>query len=340
MKKLALAAALCAAFTGSAFAQSSVTLYGRINTAIEFQDNDDTDVTVMRNVASRWGLRGNEDLGGGLSAFFQLETGFGSDDGSGSGGFSRDAFVGLKSNSLGQLKLGKISLGPLYASTIDYIGVFNHDTGTTSEDNIYALPIGFNNAVEYTSPTFSGFQVILFANAGEKDTSSFGNYFNSSKTYEAVLNYDIDGLHIGAGYSKSEDVAGNDTVKGFSAAGAYTVGPVLLGLAYENTDVAGLGKRNQVTGTVQYSLGASEFHVSLGWADEWDNVANSDALQYTLGYNYNLSKRTKLYAFYFAIKNESGTGTGGAPVYGGTANLPALADKTFSSIGLGIRHSF
>lgn len=326
MKKLALAAALCAAFTGSAFAQSSVTLYGRVNTSVEFQDNDSSDATVMKNNASRWGLRGNEDLGGGLSAFFQLESGFGSDTGSGSGGFDRDAFVGLKSNTLGQIKLGKISLGALYASTIDYIGVFNHDTGTTSEDNIYALRVGFANAVEYTSPNFGPVSFAVTVAAGEG---------TGPKTYEGVVNYDVDGLHIGGGYSKTEDQFGNDTIKGFSIGAAYAMGPVLLGLAYENDDEATLGKRDQITGTVQYTVGASEFHLSVGWAGEWDNVANSDAIQYTLGYNYNLSKRTKVYAFYYAIDNNSFT-YGGS----GTATLPVLADKTFSSIGLGIRHNF
>lgn len=350
MKPIALVAVLsaAAAFAGSASAQSSVTLYGRVNTSIEHQDNDEDDVTVVRNNASRWGLRGTEDLGGGLSAFFQLEAGFGSDDGTGSGGFSRDAFVGLKSTSLGQVRLGKIFLGPLYAATIDYIGVFNHNTGTTSEDNLWTLPIAFNNAVEYTSPSFGGVSLILFANAGERGNSSFGNHFTSSKTYEAVLNYDRDNLHLAGGYSKSENVAGDDTVEGFALGGAYTIGPVLLGLTYENTDVEGLGKRNQVTGTARYTLGSSEFHLSAGWADEWDDVDDSGAYQFTLGYNYNLSKRTKLYAFYFAIDNDEGTGTpvagvpgaAGAPVYGGTGNLPALSDKTFSSIGLGIRHNF
>lgn len=331
MKKLALAAALCAAFTGSVFAQSNVTLYGRVNTSVEFQDNGATDVVAMRNNASRWGLRGTEDLGGGLAAFFQLEAGFDSDTGAGSGGFTRDAYVGLKSNSLGQVKFGRILLGSLYSSTIDYIGVFNHDTGTTSEDNIYTLNVGFANVVEYTSPNFGPVSFSVSANAGE----ATGN-----KTVEGVVNYDVEGLHIGGGYSKTEDTGGNDVVKGFSIGAFYTTGPLGLGLAYENSDVAGLGKRDQVTGTAMYTVGASEFHLSVGYAGEWDNVSDSDALQYTLGYNYNLSKRTKVYAFYFAVDNKSGTGTSGAPIYGGTVNVPALSNETFSSVGLGLRHNF
>ncbi|HEU4458250.1 MAG TPA: porin [Methylibium sp.] len=333
MKKIALAAALTAAFAGSAFAQSSVTLYGRINTTVEFQDNETTDRTVMNNNASRWGLRGNEDLGGGLSAFFQLENGFGSDTGAGAGGFNRDAFVGIKSASLGQLKFGRIGLGALYASTIDYIGVFNHNTGTTSEDNLYSLNIGFQNAVEYTSPNFGPVSFAVTANASE----GTGN-----KTYEGVVNFDQGSLHIGAGVSKTENQFKQDVIEGASAAIAYGFGPVLLGLNYEYSDASAaftggtaLGKRNQVTFTGMYTLGANEFHLSAGWADEWDNAPNSDAIQWTLGYNYNLSKRTKLYAFYYSIENKSGTPA--AVVYGPSFAVPG---DTLSVFGAGIRHNF
>jgi predicted porin len=137
-------------------------------------------------------------------------------------------------------------------------------------------------------------------------------------------------------------------IDGVSAAVAYGFGPVLLGLAYEYNDAsadftpgrAALGKRNQVTGTAMYTLGASEFHVSVGWAGEWDNAPNSDALQYTLGYNYNLSKRTKLFAFYYSIENKTGTNTGALAstiVYGPSFNVPG---QTLSVFGAGIRHNF
>lgn len=322
MKKLVLAAAMASLFAGSAFAQSSVSLYGRINTTVEFQDNESFDRTVMNNNASRWGLRGSEDLGGGLSAFFQLEAGFGSDDGTSSGaGFNRDAFVGIKSTSLGQIKIGKIGLGALYGNTIDWIGVFNHDTGTTSEDNLYGLTVGYNNAVEYTSPTFGGFSVAVTGSLSEG---------TAPKTYEGVVAYDAGDLHVAAGYSQTEDQFEQDLTKGFSAAASYVFGPLFVGLAYENTDRPVLGKRNMVTGTAMYTVAASEFHVSVGWADEWDNLANSDAIQYTLGYNYNLSKRTKLYGFYYAIDNND-------LVYGPGF---ALANATSSSIGVGVRHNF
>jgi predicted porin len=344
MKKLALAAALATAFAGSAFAQSSVNLYGRINTSIEHFDNGDQTVTGLKNSSSRWGLRGTEDLGDGLSAYFQLEAGFNSDTGAGSGGFSRDAYVGLKSNSLGQIKLGKFT-SALYYGTIDYIGVFNHDTGTTSEDNIWVLnSVVFNNAVEYTSPKlFGGFEFIGTIAAGEK---------SGPDTYELAANYDAGDLHVGGGYSESKGRASaTDPSKidlsGIAVAASYVFGPLFAGISYDHVDVKGaadLGKRDSVTATAMYTMGNNEFHVSIGHAGEWDNVDNSAATQYTLGYNYNLSKRTKLYAFYFAVDNDNGAVN--AIPYGPSLGSvgPVRNDNgkvdRLSVLGVGIRHNF
>jgi len=322
MKKLALAAALTAAFTGSAFAQSSVTLYGRINTTLEVQklSNVSDEKYLMNNNASRWGLRGSEDLGGGLSAFFQLESGFNSDTGAGSGGFNRDAYVGIKSASLGQIKLGHF-VSALYYGTVDYIGNFNHDTGTTSEDNLYGLSVGFNNGVEYTSPAFGPVTFALTQTASE----GTGN-----KVSEGVVNFDQDTLHIGVGYSKTEDRFKSDVIKGFSAAVSYGFGPINLGLAYENDDEPTLGKRDVLTFTGQYNVGAAEFHLSVGAAGEWDNLPNSDAMQYTVGVNYNLSKRTKVYAFFYKIDNKSAA-----------SYVTGVNGVDLRSLGaFGIRHNF
>ena len=86
MKKIALVAAL-AAVSASAFAQSSVTLWGRINTTVESQKIGGADrKVVVQNNNSRLGFKGQEDLGGGLKASFSLEHGLNSDTGAASGG--------------------------------------------------------------------------------------------------------------------------------------------------------------------------------------------------------------------------------------------------------------
>jgi len=324
MKRIALAAALAAAFTGSAFAQSSVTLYGRINTSVEVRkwDSVGEEVYTMANNASRWGLRGQEDLGGGLNAFFQLEQGFGSDNGAQTvpgKAFSRDAYVGLNSKQWGAVQLGKFNTYGYYG-TIDYIGNFNHDTGLTSEDNLYGLTVALENAVQYTTPVFGGFQLAATASAGEGSATQV-------KFYELAGNYDVGALHIGAAYNKSE-ILGQDLVEGFTIGGWYAFGAFGVGASWDQADRPTLGKRDHFALTGMYTMGNAEFHLSYGYADEWDNLADSDATQYTIGMNYNLSKRTKVYAFFFDADGKANAADYGSPGEG------------VRSFGLGIRHNF
>ena len=108
MTRIALAALAVMGAT-TAMAQSSVTLYGRINTTVERQKIGDQSNTVMQDNNSRWGIRGTEDLGGGLKAGFILESGFKSDTGAGSaaGGmtFGRQSELNLSGN-FGMVRLG------------------------------------------------------------------------------------------------------------------------------------------------------------------------------------------------------------------------------------------
>jgi predicted porin len=322
MKRIALAAALMTAFAGSAMAQSSVSLYGRINTSVEYRDTGISNTTVMANNASRWGLKGSEDLGGGLNAFFQLESGFNSDNGAQSQpgrSFGREAFIGMK-GSFGQLKAGRIT-SALYYATIDYIGNFNHNTGVTSEDNFYTLNFTSDNAVEYTSPSFGGFVVALTTNARENTVP---------QTNEAVLSYDQGALHLGGGYSETKSSSGANVVKGYSLAGSYTMGAFTAGVAYNSGDYTTLGRRNHVQVTGMYAFGANELHLSYGMSDSYSNVADTGASQLVVGYNYNLSKRTKVYAFWMGDKNDQYATL--APV--------AAADHKGSIFGAGVRHNF
>jgi len=115
--KLQIAAGLAlAGMSATAWAQSSVTLYGIVDTGIEYVSHADAaGDSVVRmpgitgEVPSRWGLRGKEDLGGGLSAIFALESGFNMRSGTlNQGGrlFGRQAWVGL-SSPYGNLTFGR-----------------------------------------------------------------------------------------------------------------------------------------------------------------------------------------------------------------------------------------
>lgn len=323
--KRTLIALACLAST-AAFAQSNVTIYGRLNTTVEYQKNiDSTDAkTVMQNNASRLGFKGTEDLGGGLKALFMMEHRFNSDTGTTTGDFwAGDAFVGLQSN-YGTIRAGRIT-SPAYYATADYVSLHNHDTGT-SEDKLYAYIAENKNTVAYLTPTFGGLNAEFAASAGE------GN--DAAKTWQAAVNYDAGPLHLGAGYAENDPGDKQVAIRALYELGAFTFGGYYQYAKDETGAVSGLGvaggDRNAVRGSVMYTLGASEFHVNVGWADEWDNIKDSGAIQYTLGYNYNLSKRTKVYAFYTKVDNDSGA-----------AYFTSVGEgKDPSSFAVGVRHNF
>jgi predicted porin len=76
-------------------------------------------------------------------------------------------------------------------------------------------------------------------------------------------------------------------------------------------------------------FGANELHLNVGRAGKMKNISDSSAMQYTLGYNYNLSKRTKLYAYYTRVDNKVGA-----------SYMTGTAGDDFSSFALGVRHNF
>ena len=89
------------------------------------------------------------------------------------------------------------------------------------------------------------------------------------------------------------------------------------------------GERNAVRGSIMYTIGATELHANVGWADDRGDIDDSGAIQYTVGANYNLSKRTKVYAFYTAVDNDDN-----AQYF---ARLPGQKSEAFM---VGMRHHF
>lgn len=315
MKRTLIVAAIAALSAGAVSAQSSVTVYGRLNTSLEYQKNLDVTDTkaVMQNNASRLGFMGTEDLGGGLAANFFLEHRFDADTGQVPGAFwAGDAFVGL-SGGFGAINLGRRTSAAYYA-TADYISFHNHDTGT-SADALYTYLSGAGtNTVSYMTPTFSGFNVEIAQSAGEG--------VDINKVTNVAAKYDSGPLHIGVGYEQRD----GDDAKQAAVRVMYELGAVTLGGYYQRSAIGG-GNRDAYRASMMYVAGSSEFHVNVGFADDFSNVADSDATQFTLGYNYNLSKRTKVYAFYTEMDN-------------GSIGYLGFADRKFSSFALGVRHNF
>jgi predicted porin len=139
------------------------------------------------------------------------------------------------------------------------------------------------------------------------------------RTYDGSVNYALGSLSLGFGYESANQS------KQFAARASYEFGSALLGAYIQAHDDATLGKRLIWRVAGMLTAGASEFHASLGQAGEYDKLANSDARQFVLAYNYNLSKRSKVYGFYSKVDDEKGV-----TAFGGD----------FSTLGVGLRHNF
>ena len=228
-------AVLAVAGSTAAMAQSSVTLYGRVNTTVERQKVGDVSTTGLFNNSSRFGFKGTEDLGGGLKAGFQLESGFDSSTGAGSAwthpttgmSFARQSEVNL-SGGFGMIRLGNF-IPESYYATADYVSMHNHDTGTSS-DAFYQDPVWLTsglstkNKVGYRTPNMGGLVIDAAVSLHEKATGVNKN------GYDLAANYNLGALALGAGYSQVDD----DKQLGLRA--LYTFGQFTVGGYYQRND--------------------------------------------------------------------------------------------------------
>ncbi|RVU45162.1 porin [Rubrivivax rivuli] len=313
MKKTLIVAAVSALAAGSALAQSSVTIYGRLNVTAESLDRAGLKTKELVNNASRLGFKGVEDLGGGLKANFLLEHRFNVDTGTVTGAFyAGDSYVGL-SGGFGAVRLGRITSEAYYA-TADYISMNNHDTGT-SADALYAYIGNNRNKIAYNTNSLGG--LVLHASIGA------GEGVAAAKVLDLAATYELGDLSLGFGYEKN-----NASANQYAVRALYTAGPVVVG-GYIQKDKNGygtnVGSRTTFRLTGAYNVGSSEFHVGYGKAGDYSRVNDSDVSQLVLGYNYNLSKRTRIHTHYTKV-----SASRNATFY--ATDLTAL--------GVGIRHNF
>jgi predicted porin len=230
MKKSLVVLAVLNTFIGIAHAQSSVTLYGLMDEALQYNSNVKGGRVVGMDSASgpygtRWGLKGVEDLGGGLKAIFQLENGFNLNTGAlAQGGtlFGRQAYVGLRSAQLGTLTLGR-----QYDSASDYVSAFGPlsawDSGATHPGDIDNLAHEFrsNNTIKYTSPSFSG---LTFS--GTLSLGGIAGQVTENSGYTFGIGYNNGPLGLGAAYEfyKNPSAAGSILNSNANAVAPATTG--------------------------------------------------------------------------------------------------------------------
>ena len=371
-RKVLVTATLLGSIAGTAHAQSSVTLYGLVDSAIGYTSNmGSTNGHINHGIqalpgamsANRWGLLGFEDIGGGTQATFRLENGFNIQNGAlGQGGrmFGRSAYVGLVNNSWGTVTAGRQympfqedvgnEMAALYMSGYTFHPYDNDDMNCTFRPN---------NAIKYTTPTIAGFTAkALYA------FSNLPGQINTNRLWSGSADYVNGPVHLDAGfftvtqpgYSTAGAEASDNTYGAlptiaaggiakhtvWGAGGTYTFGSVLASVIYTNAafdaTVGGALKFNNYETSLRYQVTpATVLTAAYLYTTQRSTVATGGNTHYNqgaLGINYFLSKTTDLYS---NVVYQRAAGTAHAWILNGTA---ASSNNSQFMALVGIRKKF
>lgn len=357
--KTRIAIASLMALAGTTAQAQSLTLYGRVDMAVAYQTrlfSTPTSGVVVDgrrwladsggSNGSRWGVRGNEDLGGGLKALFVAESGLQADTGvTGQGGraFGRQVYVGLDS------PLGRLTLGRQYTPWFDVLSTsdpFGNNLVGNSGNVEHANPRA-DNALIYGTPNLGGFSAQGMVALGERNGSN-----KAGMQTNLALKFQQGGLWLGFAHARQNNAnevpAGSgsfstDATAKFSILGAsYDFGVVKLfgnvaTMADMNptiqpapTVVAGAKGSSWLLGA-SAPIGAGTAMVSVVSLDD-KRVQDRDARMWSAGYTYSLSKRTMLYGAFARMINRNGGVL--------TVNTPSYPGFGESQLQLGGSHAF
>ncbi|MCY4754059.1 porin [Pelomonas aquatica] len=347
MKKALIALAVLGLTGGAAVAQSSVTLFGVIDADMKYVKTGDLKLKKLDSSGlstSRFGVKGVEDLGGGLKAGFWLESEVATDTGAGGSTVNgSNAFWGRRSTVSLMGEFGEIRLGRYKTATRLHIEDFDPYSGTglgdvtkviadkTALGTLSGTQSGTftraSNMVSYETPKdLGGFYGAADVAAGEGD--------GSNKMQDIRLGYKEGPVHVSAAFSSN----GTGTkYKVSSIAGSYDFSGIKPALMYTTTE-AGDAKIKAVTAALTWSLGQGQLQTSFTNSSAntaAQAIVGGDAKLFAIGYIYSLSKRTSLYTTFAQIDNKDGAKytLGGAPA-------ATAGGQKSSGFDVGIRHSF
>ena len=333
MKKSLLALAVLGAFAGVASAQSSVTLFGIVDLNAQYVKNDGAARRVSLSQdglnSSRFGVRGTEDLGGGLKAGFWLEGALSADTG------TADATKFWGRRSVVQLigGFGEVRLGRDYTPT--FWNQTNYDAfgtvGLGNSLNVAQLTsntfVRADNSISYFLPAGIGGlfgQVMVAAGEGVPE----GKYVGGRVGFGAGP------FEVAAAYGQQNTSSG-DKHKTANVGGSYDFGVAKL-MGYYNRDTLADLKENRYSISGVVPIGQGEIHAGYDRSKGQDNTTGTSNTisKFAVGYVYNLSKRTALYSNVARLSNGSlsavSVGNGPAPTAGGKS----------TGAEFGVRHIF
>jgi predicted porin len=330
MKKSLIALALVAAAPVAFAATSNVDVYGLIGQEISAVDAKfnygkftvNTDTTLVGDSlfnGSKVGFKGSEDLGGGMAAIWQIETAINTDSNTSASAnqlANRNTFIGLK-GAFGTVLAGRHdSPEKLSTGSNDFFG------DTAGDYNAMIIDTRENNVVAYVSPNFSGFHAAIAGVAGETVANdSMANTLSYTLVYE---NGPFKGSYARTTADKGTTLNGNSKVTAYAGdiaatiatddgdltidrmGASYAMGDIKMAVTHQKVkETNGLDYAATVAGA-SYAMGPIVAKLQYGQADD-KTASNLDANQITVGVDYNLSKRTSVYALHSKLEGDGGT---------------------------------
>jgi predicted porin len=313
MKHKVCIAAILSGFASIASAQvgSSVTIYGVLDSGLAVTGGDPkgstTKVASGVSQSSRLGFKGSEDLGNGLSVRYVLESGILVDTGASDQNgtlFGREASVSLVSNKFGAIGLGR-QYTPIY-KTLTVVDPYGNNYGGAAGRLMKAETGGtrMDNSVTYTTPTVAGFDAKLAYGFGEVAGDS-----EKLRQIGGVVGYQNGPLVLRVAHHQTNNASATDRAKTTLWMAKYDFGFASGSVGYGvNKGLKDVDNRDLLLG-VSVPLGQHKLMASYIRKDDRSSLSNYDANEVSVAYNYQLSKRTALYAAYARLSNTNFTTT-------------------------------
>ncbi|MFC5499743.1 porin [Caenimonas terrae] len=352
--KLPLALAAATLVAGQAMAQnaSNVVLYGVVDEFVTHIKVEGAGAVTRLDssglLASRWGMRGREDLGAGLAANFALEYGFNADNGSAADAnrpFNRQSWAGM-SGSWGEFRLGRQNTPQFFMN--GKFDAFGGATQASGWNNVTGTAPRVDDAVGYFTPVLANVKAQVLYARGAIAGAPVAAESRANRNIHTAVEYEIPRLYVGLNH----EIIDNQSL-------AFSQRRLGLGASYAVTSrwriYAATGRETRSDGSLNQNL----YAISAGWQltpasnlafgyfklkDRLSGAGHGDADQTSVLYRYSLSKRTTIYSALshlqqHGLRNNLSLG-GAAVVAAGARPTTAVPGGSIDALQLGITHSF
>lgn len=348
--KVAEDASAVASRSGSAPAVKSatdgLTIYGRLDLVAERSDDGKVSRSVLQNVSSRLGVKGERRINDDLSGIMQIETGVSPDDSANSGALaSRNSYAGLKSARFGTLIAGKHDMpfkslegtaNQLWGSA-EAMEIIIHGKGSgrvlgAAWNNVHTRQ---TNVLQYWSPKFANIRVKL---AYSPDEVNGAPATVKAPIFGGSVEYDDGRFNLGLATETQENrIAAGQDMAGLKLTAGMKFGWGALGVAFSNLDNDAGRKTDNWLLTGSYKLGPTVLKANYGASSESASGAADGLKMVGVELDYPLDKFTTVYGYYTKISNEAAAR--GRFEAGDNKYAPALGDDP-SILGVGVRYNF